>query len=163
MSLLPCILKNKPASRCFLPKVKPAGFEPGCTPVYLNVYDLTPANGYFYWAGLGIYHSGVEVYFLATQPVYSVQFTVWNMHLELMTTQPWFFEVEPFTGPRLDPIQIREFMECNSARFNGDTYHLIVKNCKPFLQGYLFKLTGKHIPKWVNRLANRFNVQLHSS
>jgi hypothetical protein len=30
------------------------------TPIYLNVYDLTPANGYFYWLGLGIYHSGLE-------------------------------------------------------------------------------------------------------
>lgn len=30
------------------------------TPMYLNVYDLTPANGYFYWLGLGIYHSGLE-------------------------------------------------------------------------------------------------------
>lgn len=29
-------------------------------PVYLNVYDLTPINGYAYWVGLGIYHSGVQ-------------------------------------------------------------------------------------------------------
>ncbi|KAH7835310.1 hypothetical protein Vadar_024936 [Vaccinium darrowii] len=30
------------------------------THVYLNVYDLTPANGYFYWAGLGVFHTGIE-------------------------------------------------------------------------------------------------------
>lgn len=29
-------------------------------PVYLNVYDLTPINGYAYWLGLGVYHSGVQ-------------------------------------------------------------------------------------------------------
>ncbi|VYS67869.1 unnamed protein product [Arabidopsis thaliana] len=34
--------------------------KPGSVPVYLNVYDLTPINGYAYWLGLGIYHSGVE-------------------------------------------------------------------------------------------------------
>lgn len=28
--------------------------------VYLNVYDLTPANKYLYWFGLGIFHSGIE-------------------------------------------------------------------------------------------------------
>lgn len=28
--------------------------------VYLNVYDLTAINGYAYWLGLGVYHSGVE-------------------------------------------------------------------------------------------------------
>ena len=32
----------------------------GVVPVYLNVYDLTPINGYAYWLGLGIYHSGVQ-------------------------------------------------------------------------------------------------------
>jgi hypothetical protein len=35
-------------------------YGPGNTPVYLNVYDLAPMNGYTYWAGLGIFHSGVE-------------------------------------------------------------------------------------------------------
>lgn len=33
-------------------------------PVYLNVYDLTPINGYAYWLGLGVYHSGVQGFFL---------------------------------------------------------------------------------------------------
>lgn len=34
--------------------------ETGSVPVYLNVYDLTPINGYAYWFGLGVYHSGVQ-------------------------------------------------------------------------------------------------------
>lgn len=29
-------------------------------PVYLNVYDISHLNTYFYWTGIGIYHSGVE-------------------------------------------------------------------------------------------------------
>ncbi|KAL5987092.1 hypothetical protein ACLOJK_041088 [Asimina triloba] len=41
-------------------RVRSAGLTPGDAPVYVNVYDLTPANGYFYWAGLGIFHSGIE-------------------------------------------------------------------------------------------------------
>jgi hypothetical protein len=36
----------------------------GTVPVYLNVYDLTPMNGYAYWLGLGVYHSGVQGGFL---------------------------------------------------------------------------------------------------
>lgn len=32
----------------------------GAVPVHLNVYDLTPINGYAYWLGLGVYHSGVQ-------------------------------------------------------------------------------------------------------
>jgi hypothetical protein len=30
--------------------------------VRLNVYDLSPQNQYTYWAGVGIFHTGVEVY-----------------------------------------------------------------------------------------------------
>lgn len=32
----------------------------GSVPVYLNVYDLTSMNGFAYWLGLGVYHSGVQ-------------------------------------------------------------------------------------------------------
>lgn len=54
----------------------------------------------------------------------------------------------------LDPFQVREFMERLSANYNGDTYHLIVKNCNHFCEDICYKLTGNQIPKWVNRLAN---------
>lgn len=76
------------------------------------------------------------------------------------------FEVEPRQCPgfkfrksifigttSLDPIQVREFMERQSLSYNGDTYHLIVKNCNHFCRDICHKLTGKSIPKWVNRLA----------
>lgn len=53
----------------------------------------------------------------------------------------------------LDPIQVREFMEQISVNYNGDTYHLIVKNCNHFCKDICYKLTGNQVPKWVNRLA----------
>ncbi|KIZ02393.1 hypothetical protein MNEG_5568 [Monoraphidium neglectum] len=31
-------------------------------PVRLNVYDLTPQNGWTYWCGVGVFHTGVEVF-----------------------------------------------------------------------------------------------------
>lgn len=34
------------------------------TMVYLNVYDLTPANNYLYMFGVGIFHSGIEGLFI---------------------------------------------------------------------------------------------------
>lgn len=58
---MPLRLRGKPGTRfCFFAKAKSSGSDPANTPVYLNVYDLTPMNGYLYWAGLGIFHSGVE-------------------------------------------------------------------------------------------------------
>lgn len=58
--------RGKPAKDlCLLQKVKNSASTPGEAPVYLNVYDLTPANGYVYWAGLGIFHSGIEGQFVS--------------------------------------------------------------------------------------------------
>ncbi|GAB2291240.1 hypothetical protein Dimus_025496 [Dionaea muscipula] len=155
---------NSNSSRlCIFPKVKsaesssssssrPAG---GYVPVYLNVYDLTPINGYVFWAGLGIFHTGIEVH--------GVEYA-FGAH-DFPTSG--VFEVEPrqcpgfkfrkaiFMGTTcLGPLQVRELMEEESGNsYKGDAYHLIVKNCNHFCDDISYKLTGKHIPRWVNRLA----------
>jgi hypothetical protein len=84
------------------------------------------------------------------------------------------FEVEPRQCPgfrfrrsillgktRLDPIQVRQFMELQSVNYNGDTYHLIMKNCNHFCKDMCYKLTGNKTPKWVNRLARIGTVALY--
>ena len=46
-----------------------AGEAPSSSsPVFLNVYDVTPANGYARWLGLGVYHSGVQGTFVHQAP-----------------------------------------------------------------------------------------------
>ena len=128
--------------------------KPGSVPVYLNVYDLTPINGYAYWFGLGVYHSGVQVH--------GVEYG-FGAH-ERETTG--IFEVEPghcpgFTFRKsiyigstdLGPKDVREFMEKLAEEYAGNTYHLIQKNCNHFCNDVCVKLTGKSIPRWVNRLA----------
>ncbi|XP_057793937.1 deSI-like protein At4g17486 [Salvia miltiorrhiza] len=154
-SIVPLCLTEKPARHfCFFSKVKSDNDGSKSTPVYLNVYDLTPMNGYVYWAGLGIFHSGVEVH--------GVEYA-FGAH---DYSSSGVFEVEPrqcpgfkfrksiFVGTTsLDATQVREFMERQAANYNGDTYHLIVKNCNHFCKDICYKLTGKRIPKWVNRLA----------
>lgn len=51
-------------------------------PVYLNVYDLTPQNGWTYWCGVGVFHTGVEVYGIeyAYGGEYSVIKQPWLQH-----------------------------------------------------------------------------------
>ncbi|XP_021745318.1 deSI-like protein At4g17486 [Chenopodium quinoa] len=154
-SIMPLRLRGKSATRfCLFSKAKSSSPDPGNTPVYLNVYDLTPMNGYLYWAGLGIFHSGVEVH--------GVEYA-FGAH-DYPTSG--VFEVEPRQCPGfkfrksiligttcLDAKEVREFMERHAASYNGDTYHLIVKNCNHFCKDVCYKLTEKKIPKWVNRLA----------
>ncbi|XP_075484026.1 deSI-like protein At4g17486 [Primulina tabacum] len=154
-SILPLHVSAKSAQRfCLFSKVKSDDDGAKNTPVYLNVYDLTPMNGYVYWAGLGIFHSGVEVH--------GVEYA-FGAH---DYSSSGVFEVEPRQCPgfkfrksifigttSLDSSQVREFMERQAASYNGDSYHLIVKNCNHFCKDICYKLTGKRIPKWVNRLA----------
>ncbi|GMN35471.1 hypothetical protein TIFTF001_005310 [Ficus carica] len=151
----PLRLRSKSATRfCLFSKAKSSSFGPGRTPVFLNVYDLTPMNGYVYWAGLGIFHSGVEVH--GVEYAFGAHDYPTSGVFEVEPRQcPGFkFRKSIFIGTTsLDPIQVREFMERQSTRYNGDTYHLIVKNCNHFCKDICYKLTGKSIPKWVNRLA----------
>jgi deubiquitinase DESI2 len=37
--------------------------------------------------------------------------------------------------------------------FRGNTYNLIQRNCNDFSQELVFRLTGKNIPSYINRLA----------
>ncbi|KAK7260930.1 hypothetical protein RIF29_27231 [Crotalaria pallida] len=133
-----------------IPKKK----KPGSYPVYLNVYDLTSINGYAYWLGLGVYHSGVQVH--------DVEFA-YGAH-ERDTTG--IFLVEPRTCPgftfrksiligstNLNPKNVQAIMENLADEYSGNSYHLIRKNCNHFCGDVCLKLTGKSIPRWVNRLA----------
>lgn len=123
-------------------------------PVVLNVYDLTPLNNYVSWFGLGIFHSGIEVHgkeygFGAHDfPASGV------------------FEVEPRRCPgfvyrcsislghiTMLQTEFRTFIENVASEYHGDTYHLISKNCNHFTDDISWRLTGKRIPGWVNRLA----------
>ncbi|CAA6670229.1 unnamed protein product [Spirodela intermedia] len=127
----------------------------GSVPVYLNVYDLTPINGYAYWFGLGIYHSGVQVH--------GVEYA-YGAHDHPTTG---IFEGEPRQCPGfrfrksiligrtdLGPREVRIFMEKMAESYTGCSYHLISKNCNHFCNDVCLRLVGTPIPRWVNRLAN---------
>ncbi|KAJ7967354.1 Desi-like protein [Quillaja saponaria] len=148
-------MREKSATRFFMfPKVKSAVLSPGKTPVYLNVYDLTSVNGYVIWAGLGIFHSGVEVHGVEYAFGAHDYPTSGVFDVEPRQCPGYRFRKSIFMGTTsLDPNQFREFMERQSTNYNGDTYHLIVKNCNHFCGDMCYKLTGNSIPKWVNRLA----------
>ncbi|XP_031105873.1 deSI-like protein At4g17486 [Ipomoea triloba] len=126
----------------------------GSVPVYLNVYDLTSINGYAYWVGLGVYHSGVQVH--------GVEYA-FGAH-EYPTTG--IFEGEPkqcegFTFRKSILIgwsemaagEVRRVMEELSQKYRGNAYNLITKNCNHFCNDACIRLTGNPIPRWVNRLA----------
>ncbi|KAJ9551093.1 hypothetical protein OSB04_015138 [Centaurea solstitialis] len=124
------------------------------TQIFLNVYDLTPANAYSIWFGFGIFHSGIQVYGM------EYGFGAHDFPISGV------FEVEPKSCPgfiyrcsiplghvSISPTEFRNFIETVASEYHGDTYHLISKNCNHFTDDICQRLTGKGIPGWVNRLA----------
>ncbi|KAG2723230.1 hypothetical protein I3760_02G160700 [Carya illinoinensis] len=108
--------------------------EAGTVPVYLNVYDLTPINGYAYWFGLGAYHSGVQ-----GEPKKCEGFTYRKTILIGKTS--------------MEQAEVRAVMEELAGEYRGNAYNLISKNCNHFCNDACVRLTGNPIPSWVNRLA----------
>ncbi|KAE9584522.1 putative PPPDE putative peptidase domain-containing protein [Lupinus albus] len=134
----------------------------GSVPVYLNVYDLTPINGCAYWAGLGIHHSGVQVHgveyaFGAHEDLSSGIFEGAPKKSEIFR-----FRKSILIGTtNMGCDGVKGLMKELGAEYRGNAYHLITKNCNHFCNDVCLKLTGNHIPSWVNRLARIGNL-LHS-
>ncbi|XP_028762656.1 deSI-like protein At4g17486 isoform X2 [Neltuma alba] len=122
--------------------------------VYLNVYDLTPMNNYFYMFGIGIYHSGIEVHGMEYGFGAHEYPTSGVFEVEPRSCPGFIFRRSVFLGTTdMSISEFRSFMETLASKYHGDTYHLIAKNCNHFTDEVCQQLTGKSIPAWVNRLA----------
>jgi len=126
----------------------------GNVPVYLNVYDLTPINGYAYWLGLGVYHSGVEVHGIEYAFGAHEYPSTGIFEGEPKQSEGFTFRKSILIGKTdLGPLEVRATMEQLSENYKGSSYNLITKNCNHFCDDTCIKLTGNPIPSWVNRLA----------
>ncbi|WVZ82257.1 hypothetical protein U9M48_029540 [Paspalum notatum var. saurae] len=123
-----------------------AGEAPS-TPVFLNVYDVTPANGYARWLGLGVYHSGYA--YGAHDGAGSGIFEVVPRRCPGYT----FRESVQVGATSLTRAEVRAVMADLAADFPGDAYNLVSRNCNHFCDAACRRLVRARIPRWVNRLA----------
>ncbi|KAF8407215.1 hypothetical protein HHK36_006342 [Tetracentron sinense] len=126
----------------------------GSVPVYLNVYDLTPINGYAYWLGLGVYHSGVQVHGVEYAFGAHEYSTTGIFEGEPKQCSGFIFRKSLLIGTTdLGPKEVRSLMEKLAEEYAGNNYNLFTKNCNHFCNDACFRLARKPIPRWVNRLA----------
>ncbi|XP_074574983.1 deSI-like protein At4g17486 [Curcuma longa] len=130
------------------------GEEGGSTHLYLNVYDLTPANNYLYWFGIGVFHSGIEVHGMEYGFGAHEYPTSGVFEVEPKNCPGFIFRRSVWLGTTtMSRAEARMLIEDLAGKYHGDTYHLIIKNCNHFTDEVCMRLTGKPIPGWVNRLA----------
>ncbi|KAK9666495.1 hypothetical protein RND81_14G188600 [Saponaria officinalis] len=126
----------------------------GSIPVYLNVYDITPLNGYAYWFGLGVYHSGVQVHGVEYAFGAHEYPTTGIFEGEPKQCQGFMFRKSILVGwTELCAEEVKKVMDELSNVYRGNAYNLITKNCNHFCNDACIRLSGNPIPSWVNRLA----------
>jgi hypothetical protein len=121
-------------------------------PVVLNVYDLSPANGWLHAVGLGAFHTGLVVH-----------------GKEHTFSRDGVFDHAPRGAPgvplrcavrlgevRMSARQVQDVV--SDMRGDPDwrpgTYDLLTKNCNDFSAELARRLLGAdRVPGWVNRLS----------
>ncbi|KAK9100375.1 hypothetical protein Scep_023805 [Stephania cephalantha] len=154
-------------------KVLSSKRKPGSVPVYLNVYDLTPSMA----TPTGSASASTTPASKVTSFTNSIRSVKILSFLDLVHGVEYAFGAHDFpsTGifegePRqcpgftfrksiligrtdLGPRDVRAFMEALAETYTGNSYNLITKNCNHFCNDACLRMTGKRIPRWVNRLA----------
>ena len=120
--------------------------------VFLNVYDLSPANDYLYPIGFGLHHSGVEI--SGTEYSFASGAGVFEAATPREAPGSRYretLELGVFDGGMGD---FRMALSEVRQNFGPDDYHLIRKNCNHFANALVWRLLGRQIPAHINRLAD---------
>jgi len=127
-------------------------------PVILNVYDMFWTNEYTGNMGLGVYHSGLEVYgreyAYGGHPFpFSGIFDIAPRAAGELGEQFRFKQALHLGNTDFRACDVEKILEEMGKDFRGDRYHLMSRNCNHFSGAYANILCGRDIPGWVNRLA----------
>eukprot|EP00977_Amphora_coffeiformis_P004211 scaffold877_cov154-Amphora_coffeaeformis.AAC.3 len=121
------------------------------TKVFLNVYDLAPANDYLYQVGMGFHHSGVEI--MGSEYSFASGAGVFDSTPKHAPGARFREQIEmgSFEGGQ---AELKKALDDMREEFSPDDYNLIRKNCNHFSAALCWRLLGKRIPAHVNRLAD---------
>eukprot|EP01062_Namystynia_karyoxenos_P038101 TRINITY_DN2768_c0_g1_i3.p2 TRINITY_DN2768_c0_g1~~TRINITY_DN2768_c0_g1_i3.p2 ORF type:complete len:509 (+),score=174.01 TRINITY_DN2768_c0_g1_i3:230-1528(+) len=135
-------------------------------PVFLNVYNIVEAdvNASFQMLGVGIHHSGVEVYgrewsfggALPGSPKHAAGETgVFNILPRTALPASHFKEQVLVGHTTKTPEEVDYVLSTftSDPGWNVGAYHLLERNCNDFCAELIRRLGGWEFPSWINRAA----------
>jgi len=127
--------------------------------VKIHVYDMFWFNDYTNAFGVGVYHSGVEIYgteyCYGGHPFnYSGIFPMAPKDAQELGENYTFKTTVNIGSTDFTDDDIRQLITILGNDFKGEQYHLLKKNCNHFSSVFLEILCGQQLPKWINRLAS---------
>lgn len=127
-------------------------------PVILNIYDMFWTNDYTGNLGVGVYHSGLEVYgreyAYGGHPFpFSGIFDISPREAGELGEQFKYKQSLHLGNTDFTEHEVEKILEQLGKEFRGDRYHLMNRNCNHFTGAFSQILTGRDVPAWVNRLA----------
>jgi len=128
-------------------------------PIVLNIYDLTPLNKYLKWAGLGAFHSGVEVagreYAFCGHPhAFSGVVVMRPKNVPRAVLK----ESVLLGRTTLSPREVHLKVVALGEEWPGNKYTLTGRNCNHFAEALSTALLGRNVfPHYVNRMAHLTN------
>ncbi|XP_017481870.1 PREDICTED: desumoylating isopeptidase 2-like [Rhagoletis zephyria] len=148
-------------------QVKISKTSDGGEMVKLNVYGLSEVNKVINYFGLGIYHSGVEVYGSEwayggyPKPIASIYRMRKPRDLTSLSDIDGRFHFVQTIEMGKTHFTLKEVKmildNLGKTDWIGTNYHLLYRNCNSFSTEFCKILCGNTIPPWINRVATIFS------